>query len=283
MSRDQRGGFTLVEMLVAIVILSLVAASLNKIFSAQQRLAVAQVEQASVQATVRSASTIASTELWELSTSPAGVSDIVNFDATGLTYRAMRTLGLACQVSANEVRIRTSFLSQYRSIVPGQDSLFLFVEGNPQQSSDDRWIPLRITSVSNGSSCAGAGAIALGVTAIDSASRAGIVVDAPIRTFEIMELRPVTVGTQTWLGARSVSGGEASLQPVAGPVNANGIQFTYLDSLGSVTTQAGRVRSIRINLVGESDRVARRLQSNSVQLVQDSLSTAITLRNTPRP
>ncbi|HSB53751.1 MAG TPA: prepilin-type N-terminal cleavage/methylation domain-containing protein [Gemmatimonadales bacterium] len=283
MSRARRWGFTLVEMLVAIVILGLVAASLNKIFNAQQRLAVAQVEQASVQATVRNASTIASTELWELSTSPAGVSDIVNFDATGLSYRAMRTLGLACQVSANEVRLRDSFLSQYRSIIPGQDALLIFVERNPQQSSDDSWLQLQITSVSNGSSCGGSGAVRLGVSTIDSASLAGIITDAPIRTFEIMELRPVTVGTQTWLGARSVSGGEAALQPVAGPVNANGIRFTYLDSLGTVTTQADRIRSIRISLLGESDRAARRLQSNAVELVQDSLSTTITLRNTPRP
>lgn len=283
MSLARRRGFTLVEMLIAIVILSLVAASLNRVFTAQQRLAVAQVEQASVQATVRSASTIAATELWELSTSPAGISDIVNFDATGLTYRAMRTLGLACQVATNEIRIRTSFLSQYRAIVPGQDSLLLFVERNPQASSDDTWLPLAITSVSNGSSCSGQPAIRLGVTAIDSASLAGVVSDAAIRTFEIMEVRPVTVGSQTWLGARSVSGGEATLQPVAGPVNANGIRFTYLDSLGGATAVAGRIRSIRINLLGESDRVVRRLQSNAVQVVQDSLSTSITLRNTPRP
>lgn len=279
----ERRGFTLVEMLVAIVILSLVAASLNRVFTSQQRLAVAQVEQATVQATVRSASTIASTELWELSTSPAGISDIQSFDASGLTYRAMRGLALACQVSANEVRIRTSFLSQYRPAVPGQDSLLLFIENNPTQSADDQWRALRITSVSNGSSCAGAGAIALGVSTIDSAGLAGVVTDAPVRTFEVMELRPVLVGTQTWLGARSVSGGEATLQPVAGPVSANGVQFAYLDSLGNATTVAGRIRSIRISLLGESDRVARRLQTNAVQLIQDSLSTAVTLRNTPRP
>lgn len=286
MSPTARRGFTLVEMLVAIVIFGLVAASLNKVFTAQQRLAVAQVEQASVQASVRSASTIASTELWELSSSAAGVSDIVSFDSAGLTYRAMRTLGLACQVSTNEVRIRTAttFLSQYRSIIAGQDSLLLFVERNPNQSTDDVWLPLRITSVSNGSSCSGAPAIALGVSAIDSASLAGVVTDTPIRTFEIMEVRPVTVGTQTWLGARSVSAGAATLLPVAGPVNAtNGVRFTYLDSLGAATTVAARIRSIRINLRGESDRAARRLQTNTVQLVQDSLSTSITLRNTPRP
>lgn len=283
--RTHRDGFTLIEMLIAVVILSLVAASVNKVLTSQQRLAVAQVEQASVQSNVRNGSMIAATELWELASSPAGLSDIKTFDAGGLTYRAMRSLGLACQVSRTEVRIRTAPLYQYRNIVAGQDSLFLFVERDPQSSTDDSWLPLRITSVSNGSSCGGTAAIALGISAIDTLTTplSAIVTEAPIRTFEVMELRAVTVGTQNWLGARSVSGGEANLQPVAGPVTANGVRFTYLDSLGTATAVGGRIRSIRIDLTGESDRAVRTLRSPVVQKVQDSLSTVVTLRNAPLP
>jgi len=281
----RRHGFTLIEMLVAVVIFGLVAASLNRVFTAQQRLAVAQVEQASVQANVRSASLIAATELWELASSPAGVSDIITFDASGLTYRAMRSLGLACQVSSTEVRILRSPLSQYRNIVAGQDSLLLFVEQNPQRSADDSWLPLAITSVNNASSCGGSAAIALHVSDIDTITTplSAIVTEAPVRTFEVMELRPVTVGTQNWLGARSVSGGEATLQPVAGPVAANGVRFTYLDALGAPTTVAGNIRSIRLSLTGESDRAVHSLRTTVVQPVQDSLSTIVTLRNAPLP
>lgn len=281
----RRHGFTLIEMLLAVVILGLAAASVNKVFTAQQRLAVAQVEQASVQANVRSASMIAATELWELASSPAGVSDINTFDAGGLTYRAMRSLGLACQVSTTEVRILRTPLYQYRAIVPGQDSLLLFVERDPKSSSDDSWLPRRITSVSNGSSCGASAAIALGIETIDTFTTplSAIVTEAPVRTFEIMELRAVTVGTQDWLGARSVSGGEATLQPVAGPVTANGVRFTYLDALGAATTVPGQVRSIRITLTGQSDRPVRTLSSAVVQPVQDSLSATVTLRNAPLP
>jgi prepilin-type N-terminal cleavage/methylation domain-containing protein len=282
----RRRGFTLVEMLVAIVIFGLVAASLNKVFAAQQRLAVAQVEQASLQSNVRSGSTIIASELWELASDAGGGSDILEFDVGGLTYRAMRTLGLACQVSRTETRIRTSPLYQYRNIVPGQDGLLLWVEGDPDISSDDRWLELAITAVASGSTCSGAPAIALTTSPIDTLTTplSYVVTDAPIRTYETMELRGVMQGPQYWLGARSVSGGETAVTPVAGPVLATGVRFAYLDSLGAATTVAGRIRSIRISLYGESERAVRTIGSpTGLRPIQDSLITTVTLRNSPRP
>jgi prepilin-type N-terminal cleavage/methylation domain-containing protein len=280
----RRQGLTLVEMMVAIVIFGLVAATLNRVFAAQQRLAVAQVEQASVQSNIRSGSAIVAGELWELATDTAGSSDILAFDAAGLTYRATRTLGLACQVSRTETRIRTSPLYQYRSIVPGQDGLLLWVEGNPDISSDDRWLRLSITAVANGSDCGGAPAIALTTSPIDTLTTplSSIVPDAPIRSYETMELRAVMEGAQNWLGARSVSGGETIVKPVAGPVTSNGVRFAYLDSLGAATSVAGRIRSIRISLYGESERAVRSHRNPvAVQPIQDSLITTVTLRNAP--
>lgn len=282
----RRHGFSLVEMLVAIVIFGLVAASLNKVFAAQQRLAVTQVEQASLQSNVRSGSTIIASELWELASDAAGGSDIIAFDGGGLTYRAMRTLGLACQVSRTETRIRTSPLYQYRNIVPGQDGLLLWVEGDPDISSDDRWLQLSITAVAGGSNCGGAPAIVLTTSPIDTLTTplSYVVTDAPIRTYETMELRTVMQGAQYWLGARSVSGGETTVTPVAGPVLATGVRFAYLDSLGAVTTVAGRIRSIRISLYGESERAVRTAGSpTGLRPIQDSLITTVTLRNSPRP
>ncbi len=280
----RRRGFTLVELMVAVVMFSTVAAALYRVLTAQQRLAVSQTEQAALQASVRTGSMIASNELWELASNAAGVSDISAFDGGGLTYRAMRSLGFACQVSQTEVRIRTSPLYQYRSIVGGQDSLLLWVEGDPDISSDDRWLPLRISAVASGSTCGAAPAIALTIQPINLAVTplSSIVLDAPIRTFEVMELRAIAVGSQTWLGARSVSGGQATLLPVAGPVTSNGLGFDYLDSLGNATVAVGRIRSIRITLRGESDRAVRNVQNSQIQLLHDSLVTTVTLRNTPQ-
>jgi hypothetical protein len=49
----------------------------------------------------------------------------------------MRTLGFACAATASQVKIRTDRLYGTRLPVAGQDSLLLFVEKDPDISSDD--------------------------------------------------------------------------------------------------------------------------------------------------
>jgi prepilin-type N-terminal cleavage/methylation domain-containing protein len=280
-----RRGFTLVELLIALVLMSLLAASVSRVFNSQQRLAVSQVELASLQSNLRTGSIVAANELWELGSNAAGISDISSFNAGGLTYRAMRGLGLACQVSRTEVRVRAAPLFGGRAIVPLQDSLLLFVDRDPQRSTDDTWLARRITAVTNGSSCGGSPAVALTINAIDTLTTplSAIITEAPIRTFEVMELRAVMVGSQYWLGARSVSGGQATLLPVAGPVTATGVNFAYFDATGNSTAVAGNIRSIRITLYGQSERAVHTLGSATVQPIRDSLITTVTLRNAPLP
>jgi len=280
----RRRGYTLVELVIALVILGLVATVLSRIFITQQRLTVSQVEQASMQANVRTGTVILTNELRELATNAAGATDIRAISATGLTYRAMRSLALACQASRDTVWVRASPLFGARPIIANRDSMMLFVEGNPSTSSDDRWTRIRITSVDLASNCSGTPAIAL-ATRIDTIANplSAIVLDAPVRTYEIMQLGPVLAGGHNWLGARSVSAGE-SLTPVAGPITLAGLTFTYLDSLGNTTATRSQVRSIRITLRGQSDWSVRPGVSDlPVQPLQDSLVTTVTLRNTPIP
>ncbi|HEU5218459.1 MAG TPA: hypothetical protein VFU23_07360, partial [Gemmatimonadales bacterium] len=130
--------------------------------------------------------------------------------------------------------------------------------------------------------CGAVPAIALG-TSLDSASNADARVDAPARTFEVMELAPVTVSGLDYLGARSVSAGQ-SLEPVAGPLQTGGLSIAYFDSLGNVTATLERVRSISITLRGRSDRSVRAGGvSTTIQPVQDTLVRWVTLRNSPVP
>ena len=208
--------------------------------------------------------------------------DLEAANPTSVTYRAMRSMGFACQVSPSVVKIRTSPLYGIRLPVAGQDSLLLFVEQDPTISSDDRWKAFPIFSVTQGVTCGGTPAIALG-TALDSASNVDVLVEAPVKTFEIMEIGQVSQSGLNWLGARSVSAGQA-LQPVAGPLQASGLSFVYYDSLGNVTATLAQVRSIQMTVRGRSDLSVRRGGiSSSVQPVQDSLVRWVTLRNSPLP
>ncbi|HXI21820.1 MAG TPA: prepilin-type N-terminal cleavage/methylation domain-containing protein [Gemmatimonadales bacterium] len=275
-------GFTLVELLVALVVLSLVATGLSKIFLTQQRLTVSQVEQASLQSNVRTGSLVLSNELREIASDTSGASDIVSFSPTALTYRAMRSLGLACQVSETEVRLLATPLYGARPIQV-TDSMLLYVEGDPNVSTDDHWLALDIRGI-HSTTCGASAAIGLSTWIDTTANPLGdILLEAPVRTFEIMQLAPVAAGGQTWLGAASLSQGQV-LTPVAGPLTVNGLGFTYLDSLGNVTATRSRIRSIQIALRGQTDRAVRTASDMSVLAPsQDSLVTTITLRNTPEP
>jgi len=275
-------GFTLVEMLIGLVLLGIVSTTIYRILNTNTRLSRAQTEQVSLQSAVRTGSLVVASELKEMGINSTGGTDIVAMSANGITYRAMRATGLACQVSATEVRIRQTPFFSTRTIAANQDSLLLYVEGDPNIATDDTWLPLRITGVS-ASTCGAAAATAL-ATSINTATTplTQIVLEAPVRTFEVMELGILNSGGQNWLGARSVSAGQA-LQPALGPITATGLQFDYYDAAGAVTANRAAVRSIQITIRGQTDRTVRAAGQSPLQVALDSLSMRITLRNAPHP
>ncbi len=236
---------------------------------------------------IRLGSLITMSEMQNVAVSGTGASDLIALSDTAVTYRAMRTVSAACQVTKNEVRIRADLAFGPRAIVPGQDSMFLFVERDPAIASDDIWIPLRITGVTNGSTCGARPAIAL-ATDIDTTLATGtplsqIVLDAPVRTFEVMELLMFSQGGQNWLGLHSLSipGGQAP-QAVVGPLAPGGLTLTYLTSAGAVTLTPSAVRSMRVTLRGMSDRAVHTGKTTTqVAALQDSLTTVVQLRNSP--
>ena len=98
-----------------------------------------------------------------------------------------------------------------------------------------------------------------------------------------MQIDEVTSGGENWLGARSVSAGQA-LQPVVGPLAGTGLSFAYFDSLGNTTGTAADVRSIQVTLRGVSeDAVRQGGTSSTVQNLQDSVVFQLSVRNSPLP
>jgi hypothetical protein len=99
-----------------------------------------------------------------------------------------------------------------------------------------------------------------------------------------MELRLYSSGGKFWLGARSVSGGEFSLQPVLGPLTSNGLELGYFNAAGNPTGNPSQVRSIRVAIRGVTDQLTRGpAGTGPMGYVQDSLITTVSLRNTPIP
>ena len=275
-------GFTLVEMLIGLVLLGIVTTTLYRVLTTNQRLSRAQTEQVSLQSSVRVGALAVANELREIGINTAGGTDILAMSANGITYRAMRSMGMACAVSLTQVTIRNTantFFST-RNIVPVQDALLLYVESDSSISSDDAWAILPIANVA-ATTCGGAAAIAL-TTVVPPATLANIKLDAPVRTFEIMELGVTAVSGQNWLGVRSVSAGQA-MQAALGPITATGLDLQYFNAAGAATANPAQVQSIRINIRGVTDRTVRAAGQSPLALDTDSLAMRITLRNAPHP
>src|SRR3989441_55424 len=94
MSRGRRG-FTMIELLVAIVLLGIVSAALYRVLVNNQRLYMAQTQRIDLSQNIRAAGTILPAEFRELDASEG---DITAMSATSVSIRAMRWLGFACNV-----------------------------------------------------------------------------------------------------------------------------------------------------------------------------------------
>jgi prepilin-type N-terminal cleavage/methylation domain-containing protein len=273
-----RKGFTLVEVLVSLVLMVLVAGIGLRLFLVQHWTGIAQGETAAVQAALRAGSLFLATELRELGGTP-GDPDILAFSPESLTYRAMRGTGFTCARAPGSILVDTAGFSGYRSIQTGRDSVLLHFEGRMDSATDDRWIHLPVQSI-GASACSGAAALQLATT-IDTVlfPLQRFAALAPIRSFEIMQIKLYQSGGDYWLGARSVSAGE-TIQPLTGPLTRNGLELSYQDSLGGLPATADQIRSVGITLRATSSIPLRSPGGfRAPTRLIDSLITTVALRN----
>lgn len=243
--RSARAGFTLPELLIALILFLGVSALLYGAIQLSQRTSRAQTERSSLQGNLRAAIQVLGAELSELQVnSQAGTSDIVAMSDSNITYRSMRASGITCEVTNSSVVLRNTggLLSTGRPITPSRDSLLLFADGDTLRVSDDQWHALPINSTPAAASCPdGSAGVRIQTTGVPVAN---VLVPGPARTFEVMQLASLRSGGQNWLGARSVSAGQA-LQPFLGPIDSTtGVRLTYLDAAGSTTSSPAAVRQV---------------------------------------
>jgi prepilin-type N-terminal cleavage/methylation domain-containing protein len=282
-----RRGFTLIEIMISLVIMMMVMGAVYKLILSSQRLARGQAERVTLQSNVRVGSLAVLSDLRELNTAtggPASDNDILAIDANSVTYRGMRGAGFICQApTATEVRISRSNFSGYRDPEPTRDSLYVFLDGDPDTETDDAWLPVAITAVSTAAACPGAIGEGITLTTPNTASLVGLPTRTPIRFFEVMELQLHQADGSSWLGARSVSAGEA-VQPVLGPLaNDSGFVLTYLDGAGAATADRTAIKSIQVTLRGLSEGAVNTGIEGGQTRVQEALVSQILLRNSFRP
>jgi prepilin-type N-terminal cleavage/methylation domain-containing protein len=265
--REERG-YTLVEIMLALVIMLVVAGALHNLLLTTQRLSRKQASQADLQSNMRAGSIAVANELRELSTAPSGTAaqnDILRIAPAAVTYRAMRGVGFLCQApTATGLRIARQGFTGHRDPQPGRDTAYVFVAGG--------WLPLAVTGVSTGSACPASQGAGISLTIANTPAVTELESGTPVRITELMELRLYRSEGKSWLGARSVSAGEP-IQPVVGPLSdGNGFALEYLNGAGVPTVDLTDIQSIRITLRGL-------VEGSAMGSLDEQLTTAITLRN----
>jgi len=282
-------GFTLVELMVVVVMMAIVGGATVRMLVNTQRISREQAERVGLQSNLRTGAFLVPSELAEVGIN-ATASDLQVMSANAIQYRAMRGSGVSCLVTPTEIRIWDVPDMPYyglRNIDTNnnRDRALIFAEVDPADPDDDIWVDRQLTGVAP-STCAGRSAIALTFADISAATPNGIIdvtVGSPVRIYEVMRLESFTANGQLWLGARSVSAGEVALQPVLGPLAANGFQLEYFDGSGNPTGSATAVRAIRVTLRGLTQAAVSRGLGQANQVAQDSLVAMIALRNAPKP
>jgi hypothetical protein len=276
-----RDGFTLVEIMVSTTMMILVSGAVYQTLTLTQRLSRAQAQQVQVQSSVRSAALILASEFRPLGAGlglSGGESDLLSIAPAAVTYRAERGFGVLCQpASSGRIRISRLSFTGYRDPQAGQDSVSVFIEGDPASTADDIWMPVAITAVGAGS-CASAANPGIDLTVSPGTAVEGLPSGTPVRIHEVVELRLYRSEGRSWLGMRSLSSNE-SIQPLSGPLrDENGLRLDYLNGAGVATGMRSEVRSIGVSLQGESEGTAN-LGAWKGDPVTEALSTLVVLRN----
>jgi prepilin-type N-terminal cleavage/methylation domain-containing protein len=281
---SSRAGFTLVELIIAISMASIVLGAVYRILVNNQRFYRGQSVIVDVQQNVRAVAEILPAELRELD---AADGDIIAMSDTSLTIKAMRGFTVICaapDVANGKITVRNGLTSGYRAVDPTRDSVLVFADGNTQVSTDDTWLHAPAAVVTTGVTCTdGSAATRYTLTGMVGgiAQLANVTDGSPVRTFELVNYRLYDDGTGIWwVGVRIyASGAWAATSPVAGPLRPrDGIGFTYYDAGGAVTATPANVAQIAIAVRGLSTQPIQ-VQGRRPGQYQDSLTVRVALRN----
>lgn len=254
---------------MALVLLSVVLASVYGLLRAQQGFYARHADRVQTWDGVRAGGEILAAEFRGLN--PV-VGDLYALARDSVALRSVVGFGVVCALDevTGTLLLGTasgSFESQSR------DSVLVFVEGAVDRADDDLWRSLRVIAASSGGSPAGVCAdgrparrrVRVGGSIL------GVRSGAPVRAFRPYVYRSYRDGDGVWWIGRRLRGG--TLQPVIGPVrprDEGGLVFEGVDVRGMATSLLEDIVMVRVTVRG------RGAQSS----VRDSMATAVFFRNT---
>ena len=294
-----RRGFTMVELLVALVLLGLVSAALYRVLANNQRLYMAQTQRIDLSQNIRAAGNILPAEFRELDASEG---DIIAMSATSITIRAQRWLSFVCQIpvlggaSWNGLSMivrggQTGQKGFYGSRgIQNTDSLLIYWDGDQTIRTDDYWPVGGVVNAVAGN-CPDVpptpGTVltfnaSSNPVAFATANKLGaITLGAPVRGWERVtySLQQNAADGQWYLYMQPFG---QTAQPLIGPLLSNGLSLSYFTTAGAVTAVPAQVARIDITVRGRTRNAIRKGGQAAAQVAVDSIVTSVALRNNRR-
>lgn len=287
-----RRGFTLVELLIALILLGVVTTAFYRSLTTNQRVFQKQTQVMDLQQNMRTAAAILPQELRELD---AADSDIVAMSADSIRFRAHRWTGFLCEAPETGGTLTSGLLTGlsmtvrrdpfYGDSIDKNDSIFVRFEGDDATRRDDGWVRVLLNATPAAKGCPDGTPgqvlnLSLALNPLQVFGHA-IPVGSPVLGYRIVTYgRYQTTSGDWYLGFRDPSGAR---QPLVGPLLPNGLTLTYYDANGVVTTARDSVARIDIVVRGLTRQAVRPSAgiATPAQAV-DSIRTSVAVRNNRR-
>jgi prepilin-type N-terminal cleavage/methylation domain-containing protein len=299
MSAITRRGFTLIELMIALVILGIVSAAVYQVLVTNQRTYLAQTQRIDLQQNIRAAATILPAEFREMNamgTVGANNGDITGMGSTTITIRAMRQLSFLCVapplgggVGQITLTVRQQPIFGSRQTFAVSDSILVFYEGDPTSRNDDSWVQGQVKGVTTGVCPDANGNHPAWVLTLQPTWIAGsqfnvagaITSGSPIRGFTSITYGLWQSPTDNQYYVAQTAGG--STQPLVGPLSdANGLTFKYFDATGVATADSSKVAQIEIHVSGRTASKISQPTAAGVTYKIDSVVTRVAIRGNTR-
>ena len=295
-----RRGLSLVEIMVALVVLGIVATGIMTVVMRQQQFYRSATEVIDTRSQIRQAASVVPVDVRGVS-SVGG--DILNMSDSSLDVRGNIGSALVCSHTPNSITIPplnlangryfTTFLTRPKV----NDVLLIFDELTPGNQDDD-WVPYTIASIDSANSgCTNFTDATLDngkfryVYTFTTNLSPTIVDGAPLRMARGVKYSIYKSPSDGlwWMGYRECRGNGSNcdaVQPVSGPYKPyvpndtinSGVSFVYRDSTGAITTNKANVARVELFIHGQTQGSVA-LGGGKQKPYSDYMKVTIALRN----
>lgn len=254
-----RGGTSLVELLVALVLFGIVGAATLRALDRQARFHGGIQSILEARAQHAAAHEAIAVELRGASTSSGDVGPLSD---SSITFRLPVGAGVACDITAGVMDLAPDTVAagqafaRFRTSPQAGDTAWVFDEGATDLLADDRWIAFAVTGISRSTGLCLASTLRDPVLDAGLASwrftfagtaPATLVPGAAVRITRPARFALYRSGSESWLGfaeRNPATGAWVTIQPVSGPYlpystlapSSSGVALEGRDSSGIVTT-----------------------------------------------